>query len=93
MSCGATVGRHFGPVALMRSQIDFGNTVYGSAAKSALTASDKHLDCVQAKSSPSIMLEAGETCLCLRRKRLTANDTAMVILRRGGEEENIVMDR
>lgn len=50
MKClvGQQWGARFGPVALMRSQIDYGNTVYGSAAKSALTALYKHLDCIQA---------------------------------------------
>lgn len=86
---GQRWGAPFGPVALMRSQIDYGNIVYGSVEESALIALDKH----QAKSSPSIMLEAGEMCLGLRRKQLTANYTALVILRMSGEEENVLMDR
>ncbi len=68
-------------IALIRSKLDYGCTVYGSAAKSVLT----ELDVVQARAlriclgairtSPvcALQVEAGEMPLWIRRKQLVAN--------------------
>lgn len=86
MSCRIGRGARFSTlkyiyIAIIRSKLDYGCTVYGSAAKSVLT----ELDVVQARAlriclgairtSPvcALQVEAGEMPLWIRRKQLVAN--------------------